>query len=298
MEALACHLLPVVWPSLAFLPPTTDTQDISGPWTPWWWVWLSQPRPGLTCWVLPAARWVAGLKQRTSLCLGLALWQSRSQDAELQSRRCEHGLLPAVANELVWPLSYPLSCWDVPLLSMASWEVAWDPGVLHPNQNSLDSAGISPLRRESLCSQRLRRAIILLLTPPQHPSLQAKSPAPSRVLGLIECVRMLELQPPWRRVIIPFEREEAEAQIGEGPLRQPKTMEHNLVNPTPTPSPSLLETQGLAAASPRPACFLLLGSLNGYPVIATPRFQIQLAVSQQPLGQCLGPLGLPCWLKQ
>ena len=56
----------------------------------------------------------------------------------MQSRRCEHGLLPAVANELVWHLSYPLSCWDMPLLSMASWEVAWDPGILHPNQNSLD----------------------------------------------------------------------------------------------------------------------------------------------------------------
>lgn len=75
-------------------------------------------------------------------------------------------------------------------------------------------------------------------------------------------------------------------------------MEHNLVNPTPTPGPGLLETQGLAAASPRPACFLLLGTLNGYPVIAMPHFQVQLAVSQQPLGQCLGPLGLPCWLKQ
>ena len=57
-----------------FLPPTRDTQDISGPWTPWRWVWLSQPRPGLTCWVLPATRWVAGLKQRTSVWPGKGPW--------------------------------------------------------------------------------------------------------------------------------------------------------------------------------------------------------------------------------
>lgn len=76
LEALACHLLPVVWPSLAFFPPTRDTQDISGLWTPWRWVWLSQPKPGLTCWVLPATRWVAGLKQRTSVGPGKGLWMA------------------------------------------------------------------------------------------------------------------------------------------------------------------------------------------------------------------------------